>query len=172
VLTHGPRQAHVWLIFDVRQNFGMRSVDRDFFDNAADVLRACEKPSTRGSEGFRVSVMRFAMRSVLAIGVRARKLPMKRFQQPSAEPLACSVRRAMPTGLEVFGWHLSGCTSALTHSLPSRSATSSARRSVSRRVFQMFQCAHTPNQALQPTRMLVTFCAYAQPAPSTRVADL
>ena len=28
------------------------------------------------------------------------------------------------------------------------------------------------NQALQPTRMLVTFCAYAQPAPSTRVADL
>ena len=29
-----------------------------------------------------------------------------------------------------------------------------------------------PNQALQPTRMLVTFCAYAQPAPSTRVADL
>ena len=27
-----------------------------------------------------------------------------------------------------------------------------------------------PNQALQPTRMLVTFCAYAQPAPSTRVA--
>ena len=29
-----------------------------------------------------------------------------------------------------------------------------------------------PNQALQPTRMLVTFCAYAQLAPSTRVADL
>ena len=29
-----------------------------------------------------------------------------------------------------------------------------------------------PNQALQPTRMLVTFCAFAQPAPSTRVADL
>ena len=29
-----------------------------------------------------------------------------------------------------------------------------------------------PNQALQPTRMLVTFCADAQPAPSTRVADL
>ena len=29
-----------------------------------------------------------------------------------------------------------------------------------------------PNQALQPTRMLVTFRAYAQPAPSTRVADL
>ena len=29
-----------------------------------------------------------------------------------------------------------------------------------------------PNQALQPTRMLVTFHAYAWPAPSTRVADL
>jgi hypothetical protein len=29
-----------------------------------------------------------------------------------------------------------------------------------------------PNQALQPTRMLVTFRAYARPAPSTRVADL
>ena len=28
------------------------------------------------------------------------------------------------------------------------------------------------NQALQPTRMLVTFYAYAQPAPSTHVADL
>ena len=27
-----------------------------------------------------------------------------------------------------------------------------------------------PNQALQPTRMLVTFRAYARPAPSTRVA--
>ena len=34
--------------------------------------------------------------------------------------------------------------------------------------FQMF----VPNQALQPTRMLVTFHAYAWPAPSTRVADL
>ena len=30
----------------------------------------------------------------------------------------------------------------------------------------------TPNQALQPTRMLVTFRAYARPVPSTRVADL
>ena len=29
-----------------------------------------------------------------------------------------------------------------------------------------------PNQALQPTRMLVTFRACARPAPSTRVADL
>ena len=29
-----------------------------------------------------------------------------------------------------------------------------------------------PNQALQPTRMLVTFRADARPAPSTRVADL
>src|SRR5690606_23090339 len=29
-----------------------------------------------------------------------------------------------------------------------------------------------PNQALQPTRVLVSFCADAQPAPSTRVADL
>ena len=29
-----------------------------------------------------------------------------------------------------------------------------------------------PNQALQPTRMLVTVRAYARPAPSTRVADL
>jgi hypothetical protein len=29
-----------------------------------------------------------------------------------------------------------------------------------------------PNQALQPTRMLVTFRALARPAPSTRVADL
>ena len=28
------------------------------------------------------------------------------------------------------------------------------------------------NQALQPTRMLVTFRAFARPAPSTRVADL
>ena len=32
--------------------------------------------------------------------------------------------------------------------------------------------AREPNQALQPTRMLVTFRAYARPAPSTRVADL
>jgi hypothetical protein len=32
--------------------------------------------------------------------------------------------------------------------------------------------ARKPNQALQPTRMLVTFRAYARPAPSTRVADL
>jgi len=31
-------------------------------------------------------------------------------------------------------------------------------------------CNKTPNQALQPTRMLVTFHAYAWPAPSTRVA--
>jgi len=30
----------------------------------------------------------------------------------------------------------------------------------------------TPNQALQPTRMLVTVRAYARLAPSTRVADL
>jgi len=30
----------------------------------------------------------------------------------------------------------------------------------------------TPNQALQPTRMLVTCRADARPAPSTRVADL
>ena len=30
----------------------------------------------------------------------------------------------------------------------------------------------TPNQALQPTRMLVTIRAYARLAPSTRVADL
>ena len=32
--------------------------------------------------------------------------------------------------------------------------------------------ARVPNQALQPTRMLVTFRADARPAPSTRVADL
>jgi len=33
-------------------------------------------------------------------------------------------------------------------------------------------CNKTPNQALQPTRMLVTVRADARPAPSTRVADL
>ena len=29
-----------------------------------------------------------------------------------------------------------------------------------------------PNKAMQPSRMLVTFRAYARPAPSTRLADL
>ena len=99
-------------------------------------------------------------------------LPVMRFQQTSAEPLDCFVRRALPAGLRVFTSRLSGRTSARAHSLPSRSATSSAWRLVSTCVLQKFQCAHSPNQALQPTRMLVTFCAYAQPAPSTRVADL
>jgi hypothetical protein len=36
----------------------------------------------------------------------------------------------------------------------------------------ILEATKEPNQALQPTRMLVTFCACAQPAPSTRVADL
>ena len=112
------------------------------------------------------------MRLVLDVGVRARKSSVKRLQQPSAEPLACFVRRAMSAGERDFSSRLSARTSALSRSLPSRSATSSGKRSVLRRVFQMSQCAHTPNQALQPTRMLVTCRADARPAPSTRVADL
>jgi len=172
MLTHGPRQAHVWLIFDVRQNFGMRSGELYFGSKATGVLRQCEKSSGTRDRGFRPSVMKFGMRSVLKVGVRARKLPMKRFEQPSAEPLDCSVRRAMPAGLKISSKRVSGRTSALPHSLPSRSATWSAVRLVSRRVLQNYQCAHSPNQALQPTRMLVTFRACARPAPSTRVADL
>jgi len=31
---------------------------------------------------------------------------------------------------------------------------------------------NSPNKAMQPRRMLVTFRAYARPAPSTRLADL
>ena len=172
MLTHGPRQAHVWLIFDVRQNSGMRSIDVIIMDEEARGLRESEKSLAARDGGFRDSVMRFGMRSVVGFGMRAMSLPTKRFQQTSAEPLACSVRRAMPAGLKVSGSRLSCRTSARAHSLPSRSATSSAMRSISRRVFQIYQCAHSPNQALQPTRVLVTFRAYARPAPSTRVADL
>ena len=128
----------------------------------AAVLRDCEASLEPLNRGFRSSDMKCRMRAI--------KLPTTRFQQPSVEPLDCFVRRAMPAGLRAFTSRLSGRTSALPRSLPSRSATSSAMRSVSRRVFQMYRCAHTPNQALQPTRMLVTFHAYAWPAPSTRVA--
>ena len=163
MLTHVSRQAQAWLIYNVRHNFGMRSVDQNFVYKAAEVLRECGKSSTTRDEGFRLSVMRSGMRSVLKVGVRARKLPTKHFQQTSAEPLACFVRRAMRVNWKVSGSRLSGRTSTLTHSLPSRSATSSGDYTFVR---------PTPNQALQPTRMLVTFCAYAQPAPSTRVADL
>jgi len=38
--------------------------------------------------------------------------------------------------------------------------------------FLDFVYRSVPNQALQPTRMLVTIRAYARLAPSTRVADL
>ena len=137
-----------------------------------DVLHECGESLAKRNQRSRISEMKFGKRSVFGFGMRAIKLATKRFEQTSAEPLACSVRRAMPAGLKVSGSRLSGRTSALTHSLPSRSATSPSKRAVSRRVLQMYQSAHSPNQALQPTRMLVTFRAYARPAPSTRVADL
>ena len=44
--------------------------------------------------------------------------------------------------------------------------------STRRRLSRVIVGRQKPNQALQPTRMLVTFRAYARPAPSTRVADL
>ena len=150
----------------------MRSVDLNMMYEEAFGLRESEKSSAKREGVFRTSMMSFGMRSVFGFGMRAIESPTMRSQQTSAEPLACSVRRAMPAGLPVVSSRLFGRTSALPRSLPSRSATSSAMRSVSRRVFQKYKYAHSPNQALQPTRMLVTFHAFAWPAPSTRVADL
>ena len=91
------------------------------------------------------------------------RVTVTRFQQTSAEPLACSVRRSMRCSFKISTSRLSGRTSARALTLPSSRATLSGIYTFWRR---------TPNQALQPTRMLVTFCAFAQPAPSTRVADL
>ena len=91
------------------------------------------------------------------------RVPAKRLQQTSAEPLACFFRRAMRCSFKVLTQRSSGRTSALTHSLPRRSATSSGDYTFLRR---------TPNQALQPTHMLVTDRADARSAPSIRVADL
>ena len=89
----------------------MRSVDLNITDEEALGSRESEK-SLATRDGFRLSVMRFGMRSGLSVGVHARKWPMKRSQQTSAEPLACSVRRATLAGLKVFTSRLSGRTSA------------------------------------------------------------
>ena len=86
-----------------------------------------------------------------------------RVQQTSAEPLACFVRRATRCSLKAFTSRLSGRAPARPLSFPTWSATLSGMDA------SQYQA---PNQALQPTRMLVTIRAYARLAPSTRVADL
>ena len=108
----------------------------------------------------------------VCVSLRRAQVPTERFQQTSAEPLARSVRRTMRAGEPGFGSRLPGRTSALSRSLSSSRATSSGKRSFSSLASLTMRSGRTPNQALQPTRMLVTFRAYARPAPSTRVADL
>jgi len=106
--------------------------------------------------------------------------PALRLKQTSAEPLACSVRQLMRRAAKKE--HLVSRNSdrapARRLALPSWPAISSgsfARADLLSAITRTCRCSprvKTANQALQPTRMLVTFCAYAQPAPSTRVADL
>jgi len=106
--------------------------------------------------------------------------PALRLKQTSAEPLACSVRQMMRRAAK--NEHLvlrdSDRAPARRLALPSWPAISSgsvARADLLPAITRTCRCTprvKTANQALQPTRMLVTFRAYARPAPSTRVADL
>ena len=106
--------------------------------------------------------------------------PTSRLKQTSAEPLACSVR-PMRRGAAKKN-HLvlrdSGRAPARRLALPCWPATSSggfARADSLLAIARSSRCespVETANQALQPTRMLVTVRADARPAPSTRVADL
>ena len=133
MLTHGPRQAHVWLIFDVRQNFVVRSIDMDFVykevsDLPADAFSDFSACFWRRFEiGHFAGEAFFAKRSnqVSRKGEGKSRVAAKRFQQTSAEPLACFVRRSMRCSFKVFTSRLSGRAPARSLALPSRSATSS-----------------------------------------------
>jgi hypothetical protein len=106
--------------------------------------------------------------------------PMLHLKQTSAEPLACSVRQMMRRAAkkEHSVSRDSDRAPARRLALPSWPAISSgsfAQADSLSAITQTCGCmprVKTANQALQPTRMLVTFRAYARPAPSTRVADL
>ena len=108
------------------------------------------------------------------------KSPAKRLKQTSAEPLACCVRQMMRSTAKKEHLVLrdSGRAPARRLALPRWPATSSgsfARADWPLAIARTGRCTprvQTANQSLQPTRMLVTFHAYAWPAPSTRVADL
>ena len=106
--------------------------------------------------------------------------PALRLKQTSAEPLACSVRQMKRSAAK--NEHLvlrdSDRAPARRLALPSWPAISSgsfARADLLLAITRTCRCSprvKTANQALQPTRMLVTVRADARPAPSTRVADL
>ena len=69
-------------------------------------------------------------------------------------------------------WHLSGERIVLESGDKRYEATVRRLRAGWCIVWDGVEYYKKPNQALQPTRMLVTFRACARPAPSTRVADL
>jgi hypothetical protein len=89
----------------------------------------------------------------------------KRERQTSAEPLDCYERRASRwTGEKVAGVRLSDHDSALWHaSAPTRRAVISSGKCSAK---------PTPNQAPEPTSLLVTIRADARLAPSSAVAHL
>ena len=119
-------------------------------------------------------------RPVTPVAARATAPTTRVLHRPS-RPIRSIVARAVAPHLvpdrAAMSLQLSGDLDDAAAALPHRSnhiSFLSAQLPVSHRsgMSHLLLESKRANQALQPTRMLVTFCAYAQPAPSTRVADL
>ena len=146
VLTHGPRQAHVWLIFNVRQRME-RFLFVFGYESPND---ARSMPSRRTPFGFvrttkkklwrrGANLLRHLSRGYTVMTERSLRL------LGAPEISLIGLRRGRSKSFRAWRWILSMKSEAVRK---------------------------RPNQALQPTPMLVTPRADARVAPSTGVADL
>ena len=106
-------------------------------------------------------------RDIRMIEGRAR-VAAKRLEQPSAEPLACLVRRAERWSRKDCVERISGRDPARKRPRKLRAPSHRAATSSGRKVLRY----QTPNQALEPTRVAGASPASAGIAPATRVAHL
>jgi hypothetical protein len=156
VLTHGPRQAHVWLIFDVSQNRTWNPTGKSF----AKWCRGCVSDFSQSAMRISPACWRTAKRARRSVF----GTPKKRRERWHAR---CEI---VWTGTRDRRWRISfmrcaprGCSGRKISRISARSCRCRYSMSASRK---------RANQALQPTRMLSTSAAEPPRVPSTRVADL
>ena len=177
MLTHGPRQAHVWLIFDVGQN-SMRSAIIGL--GCLLLFASCA----------RVEIPRFTSIECSADPVGPSVTDPRKIEEVerilgtlpgSWKPVGDGPPKA---GLAIVLMHgrravaqvVIGADWISIAELDERRfpISSGYEKSITPDVRDrlVLLSREEPNQALQPTRMLVTIRAYARLAPSIRVADL
>jgi hypothetical protein len=158
MLTHGTRQAHVWLIFDVRQNFDRAMLQRE--SKASERMRI---------EGKGASIDRSAKLDRVAESRMARDEKGSADERPLCQERSA---RRVAGDLSVFLREDFGL---------SREERMSSEVSIAGLIgdswtaaiwFEDFVARRTPNQPPEPTSLAVTICAFAQLAPSSAVAHL